>query len=318
MTHDIAVTSVPSMDVYVVDDVPQPTLLGSCGVYIAIMLARLGADTVYAGPVGDGFDPAVLAPLQAVGLNVRLTRMPGPVATLRLIGHASGQIDRAIYDPGAGYSFTADRLDPAFWDSRAYWLGTAPYPLQLAVAARGHATGVPVYLTTQGEFAGKYDDLAKLIPDLSLLFTNTGELINIGFGGLVKSLHTLRELNPSLQMTVTRGKRGAWFIDGDEIHSIPAYPMPESINVVGAGDTFAGTFIHGGIRGMPIDERLRCAAAAAALKLRGFSYGGQPSEMELAAWLAEIRPHLPVEQVRWGGAEAEAWFRAEADIVEKR
>ena len=57
-------------------------------------------------------------------------------------------------------------------------------------------------------------------------------------------------------IVVTRGEKGAIAIQGDNVAEIGAKKDLKIVDLTGAGDLFAGGFLHGYINGKPIEESL--------------------------------------------------------------
>ncbi len=297
MPHEFAVTSVLSMDHILWMSSGERITVGSCGFYLAMALAALGADVLYAGAHGDDFDPQAVSPLRDAGAAVALCPLPGPNARLDLIYDASGDVQAVQYDEASGTAFRVEHLPAEFWDASHLWIGTGPFELQYAAARRGAENGRPVCFSPQGDYRGRAGALAAIVPHLSALFLNERELTGIGFGESKEALAVLLRLNPSLRIIITRGGRGAWFIERDRRLSIPAAPAPRLINTIGAGDTFAAAFILKTSRGTPVEDALRWAACAAALQTRGYAYFELPAAAEVDAFFAQTGAELPVSAV---------------------
>lgn len=96
-----------------------------------------------------------------------------------------------------------------------------------------------------------------------------------------RALRKLRRRHEGL-LVVTLGPEGAMALDGDTVHRVPAYEV-EAVDTTGSGDVFRGGFIHGLLRGWPLDEVLRFAnAAAAASCTRLGAMNGVPTAAEIA------------------------------------
>jgi sugar/nucleoside kinase (ribokinase family) len=63
---------------------------------------------------------------------------------------------------------------------------------------------------------------------------------------------------------VTLGEHGAVAFDNDGLHRLPAFQV-RAVDTTGAGDAFRGGFIYALLRGLPLEQVLRTANAAAAL-----------------------------------------------------
>ncbi|WP_196260334.1 adenosine kinase [Pelagibacterium limicola] len=74
----------------------------------------------------------------------------------------------------------------------------------------------------------------------------------------------VRELAKDAEVAaVTMGSRGAMAIAEGEIVSVPAFPVPEVVDVTGAGDLFAAGFLLANARGQSMEEALRLGCLAA-------------------------------------------------------
>jgi len=89
----------------------------------------------------------------------------------------------------------------------------------------------------------------------------------------VKAMAALYKYNGK-PVVITRGERGMLRGDGASIQHFPAFPV-QAVDTTGAGDVFHGAFAYGVLAGLPSEETLRLAAAAAALSVT--MRGGRPS-----------------------------------------
>jgi sugar/nucleoside kinase (ribokinase family) len=78
---------------------------------------------------------------------------------------------------------------------------------------------------------------------------------------------------------VTRSERGSLVVTADAVEEIPAAPVERVVDTTGAGDLFAGGFLHGLTRGMALAECARLGGLAAAEVISHF--GARP-EADLA------------------------------------
>ncbi len=105
-----------------------------------------------------------------------------------------------------------------------------------------------------------------------------------------RALRKLRQTHDGL-LCVTLGDRGAMALDGDMVHYVPAFEV-NALDTTGAGDVFRAGFIYALLRGLPADEILRFANAAAAVSCtRLGALGGIPE-------LAEVQNLMASGQVR--------------------
>jgi sulfofructose kinase len=73
---------------------------------------------------------------------------------------------------------------------------------------------------------------------------------------------------------VTCGAEGSWFVSAEQLraHHVPAFAV-EVTDTTGCGDVFHGAYAAALAKGMVVEERIRFASAAAALKAT--KHGGQ-------------------------------------------
>ena len=310
--RDFSITGIPTIDYYDFHgEMESRIMFGSTAIYAAVALARQGADIVFSGPISSDLDKSLLTPLTNVGVKFALHEMDGPQAWLRLVFTAGGQVTFFEIDQGVGENFHVEQLTEDFWIARVCWIGTGPQAYIDAVAAKGRAHGCEVGHSPQGDFGNSLDEFSAILENLTFINTNTAEMATLGQGRLMTGLNTLREINPDLQILLTRGRNGAWFITPDEVYSIPVIPQVESEFLVGSGDTFAATFHYQRIQGHPIPLCLQRATAAAVLKIRGFSYTMMGSLDEVLEKTAELAPRLPVEHSAWDNPRTIRWIEQE-------
>jgi sulfofructose kinase len=93
---------------------------------------------------------------------------------------------------------------------------------------------------------------------------------------------------------VTDGSRGCWFIAGrSAVGHQPSFPV-DVVDTTGCGDVFHGAYAAALLMGMPADQCIRYAAAAAALKAT--RYGAQqgiPDRAAIGSFLMDPSPHSP-------------------------
>lgn len=310
--RDFSITGIPTKDYYdFFGETESRIMFGSTAIYASVALAKQGADIVFSGPISSELDKNLLMPLTNVGVKFALHEMVGPPAWLRLVFAEGGRVTFFEIDQGVGQAFRAEQLDDDFWQARVCWIGTCTHAYKVAVAAKGKAHGCEVGHSPQGDFGRSLDEFSAVAENLTFLNTNTAEMAMMGKGRLLTALNTIREINPDLQILLTRGRNGAWFIRHNEVYSIPAIPQVESEFLVGAGDTFASTFHYHRILGNPIPVCLQRATAAAVLKIRGFSYTMMGNLDEILAKTEELAPRLPVAYAAWNSPEVVGWIEQE-------
>lgn len=96
----------------------------------------------------------------------------------------------------------------------------------------------------------------------------------------------LRQMGP-LVAVVTAGSQGLVGCDGAQTVELPAFNVKVK-DTTGAGDVFAGAFVHGYLQGRPLASSLRFASAAAALATAAIGgQGALPNESEVMDFLKQ-------------------------------
>jgi sugar/nucleoside kinase (ribokinase family) len=78
---------------------------------------------------------------------------------------------------------------------------------------------------------------------------------------------------------VTRSERGSLVVTADGVEEVPAVPVERVVDTTGAGDLFAGGFLHGLTRGMALAE---CARLGGVVAAEVISHFGARPETDLA------------------------------------
>lgn len=98
----------------------------------------------------------------------------------------------------------------------------------------------------------------------------------------------LRSVANGRTLTVAKlGTDGCMALDSGNIVATPAFRV-KPVDTTGAGDSFNAGFLHAWLRGTPLPDGMRFAAACGALST--LSAGGtsaQPTEQEARSFLAE-------------------------------
>ncbi len=84
-----------------------------------------------------------------------------------------------------------------------------------------------------------------------------------GINDLEQALRQMRKTHDGV-LCVTLGDQGAVALEGDTLYREPAF-MVHAVDTTGAGDVFRGGFIYALVQGLPIEQALRTANAAAAV-----------------------------------------------------
>ena len=138
---------------------------------------------------------------------------------------------------------------------------------------------------------------AFVTSDIDRITPRTGELVSAvthamfaqhvpaqltGINDLEKALRQMRQTHDGV-LCVTLGDQGAVALEGDTLHREPAF-LVHAVDTTGAGDVFRGGFIYALVHGLPIEQALRTANAAAAVSCtRLGALNGVPTMDEIQA-----------------------------------
>lgn len=242
--------------------------LGGKGANQSVAAARAGAHVRHVGAVGrDGL--AALDALRDFGVDVSGVAV-GDAPT----GHAiisvdpQGENSIVIFD---GANRTLDASDVAA-------LGKAGPDDTLLLqnetsmqveAARAFAGSRVIYSAAPFDA----DAVRAVLPHVSLLVMNAGEAeaLRVAMGSL-----------PPVEMVITRGAEGAEWIGAVPLH-VAAFAVT-AVDTTGAGDCFTGTLAAGLDAGLPPEQAMRRAAAAAAIQVtRHGAADAMPTAAEINA-----------------------------------
>lgn len=249
----------------------------------ATACARLGARVRLIARLGD--DPwagSMTAELEAEGIDCGLVR--------RCPGHRS-PVSAVIVDP-AGERLVVSYSDPTIpsdtdWipaglarGADAFYAETRWVEAALRLLPEARAAGLPSVLDA---------DRRPTRPEVLSLASHVGFSAPAlreftGMDDLPSALaHAARHV--SNVFLVTDGPRGAWFMDGPRVVHIPAFAV-KSVDTLGAGDTWHGALAVALAEGRPLEQAVRFANAAAALKCTEFGgRKGMPTRGRVEAFL---------------------------------
>ena len=186
---------------------------------------------------------------------------PDAERTLNTYLGASAELGASDVDPDLVASASITYLEGYLWDSPGAQLAYR------AAAARAHEAGQRVALTLSDLFAVERhrETFLELVAEsVDILFANEAEICGLyeteDFDTAVRRVTGHCEV-----AALTRSERGAVILRGDEVHVVPAHPIPggKLVDTTGAGDLYAAGFLHGFTQGYDLDLCGRLGALAA-------------------------------------------------------
>lgn len=263
-----------------VEDIPQPPAKiaarsysigpGGMAANAAIAALRLGGRAAFWGRIGDDLNGEPLAAaLEAEGVDVTgLRRVPGgrtPVGAVLVDPRGERTI---ISFRGAGLGTDPSWLPLDRLKGAGALCCDPRWPEGVATAAAAaRAAGVPVVL--DGE-RSETRILIDLVPRVDHAIFSVPGLANFAPGcGPAEGLRRALASGPVRVAAVTQGEKGVlWLLPGQaKPQRTPAFPV-EATNTTGAGDVFHGAYALAMAEGMPVEQAMRFASAAGALRAR--------------------------------------------------
>jgi ribokinase len=255
---------------------------GGKGANQAVAAARAGSAVTMVGAVGrDGFAETALAVLRRSGVHVGLVATTEQSTGCAVITTAASENQIAVASC-ANQLARASQVQDRLLDLKTVLVLQREVPDQENAMLIGRAaqrgTRVVLSLAPAGPIA------PARFEDIDFVIANQGEAATLG-----DPADIARELRQGL--IVTQGAAGsiALLRDGSTL-AVPALPI-QPVDTTGAGDAFAGVFAAGLDRGLPLEEALRRASAAAALTC--LAVGAQAAMPNRAA-IDEAVGRLPV------------------------
>jgi len=258
---------------------------GGCAANAAIAVSRLGGEARFTGPIGtddasarflaglarDQVDASQIERVDGGSISVSGIMIDGTgeklVATRR--GERLG--DARPRDPAA---LVAD-VDIVMADNR---FPNFVRPILQAAVNRGIAA------VLDGDQATTPDDPLFAIAT-HVIFSSEALRATTHIEDLPAALTTIASVAPGF-LAVTNGPDGVWWLEHGRPRHLLAFPI-EAVDTLGAGDTFHGAFALALVEGCDIEQAMRFAAAAAALKCTRFGgISGTPTRGEVDAFLA--------------------------------
>ena len=164
------------------------------------------------------------------------------------------------------------------------YLATSVTGCDMAVQAKNMAEkyGVKTSLSLSDPNVTSYfrDQFMQIIGDgVDLLFCNEREAL------LFCDTEDIAEAHRCLQAVaknyvITLGKNGAIIYDGDTVKSVAAVPV-NVIDTLGAGDAFAGAYLHAITHGSSVDQAANVASYVSAKTVAKYGPRLEPGDIEL-------------------------------------
>lgn len=131
-------------------------------------------------------------------------------------------------------------LPASYRESPYVFLANIDPSLQLRVLEQVESPKLVALDTMNYWIEGFSEDLERVLSRVDALVINDEEARELaGSYNLVQAAAAIRKMGPDA-IVIKRGEHGATAFLGDEIFTVPGFPLPEVADPTGAGDTFAG------------------------------------------------------------------------------
>lgn len=261
---------------------------GGVATNAARAIARLGGEAVLLSPVGSDFTGRRLAALlEEEGVDVgHLEWRAGPATALStiLVDAYGGRLlvnhsDPDLFDgPPRDLARRVGPIDAVVTDTR--WIDGAAAALRLARELR-----IPAIVD--------FDRLPEtgsgpLLEEAShVLFGRQGLAALTGKSAVDAALLYVASMSGAW-IGATDGAAGTSWLEDGRVRHMPAFPV-DAVDTLAAGDVFHGAFALAIAQAMAIEEALRFASAAAAIKCTRFGgASGTPGREEVERFLLEV------------------------------
>jgi sugar/nucleoside kinase (ribokinase family) len=251
------------------------TYIGGSGFAVAFAAcALLDGDVGLVTQVGEDLG---LASLRRLRVDMEgVTVLPGASATF-VIDESQDGVMSFRSDLGVAAQPRFDLFPVSYLGARYVHLGTAPPRQQLAwldfLRDKGCRAGISADMFEP--FVAAEPDVCRSICERAdLIFLNDAEFMGL-YGGSAS-----RPARLSAPTILKHGPGGAEFIADGVRHHVPA-PAAEELDPIGAGEILAGAFLALHARGLPEDEALTHAVAAATSSVTEFGVAGAAVTREL-------------------------------------
>jgi sugar/nucleoside kinase (ribokinase family) len=264
---------------------------GGMSAIAVIAASRLGCKSAYAGVLGrDELSDFAIGQMRREGVNLRhLARRAGvpPIHSIIMIDSKAGT--RNIFFDERGVVGAACDWPPAevIRSARVLFVDWFSVPGMIRAARLARAAGIPVVADFEQSGLPGFATLLPLADHLILSQTFAAKWTSLSdpHRAVVKLWTGRQQL-----AAVTCGENGCFYVTTDNPsmpRHQPAFKV-KAVDTTGCGDVFHGAYAAALARGMSAPERIRFAAAAAALKAEK-SGGAQRGIPSLARTLRLMR-----------------------------
>ena len=270
------------------------TFVGGGAALFALGAAKLGLRPVFQASVGkDMYGGYIREVFRKTGVDDALLTEDPEAKTGISISFTNAQDRCFLTYRGTNAGLSLSKLDLAQLRHARHihitgYEGATNHAEYKAVLERIHAMGdVTVSFDVGWDMTGVwYEGIFELLPMIDVLFMNETECLHYTRCADVEA--GARRLAAQAGMAVIKlGSQGSLAIRGEERRFAPSYKVT-AVDTTGAGDSFNAGFVYGFLRGLPLEECLKCGNGCGALSVTALGGNtGFPTRSRLEAFLSE-------------------------------
>jgi sugar/nucleoside kinase (ribokinase family) len=214
--------------------------LGGAATYFAVAASYFCPVQVVA-VVGEDFTSSHEGVFRERGVDIEgIVRQSG--STFRWGGEYSWNLNEreTLFTELNVFEGFSPELPAAYRQAPVVFLANIAPALQLSVLDQVREPRLVALDTMNYWIEGTPDDLRAVLARVDALVINDEEARELsGHYNLVEAAAAIRQMGPSA-VVIKRGEHGATAFLGDEIFTVPGFPLTELADPTGAGDSFAG------------------------------------------------------------------------------
>ena len=276
---------------------PARELSGGSAANTVAGVASLGLKAAFVGQLADDQLGAIFEhDIRSLGVEFNTKRQRDLGATARCLILVTPDAQRTMNTfLGAAQRLGPDAVDPAqvaaariLYLEGYLWDPEEPRQAMYKAMDAARQAGTKVAFTLSDGFVVDRHraDLMRLLDEgrIDILFANQVEAESLAQQSDVESAVAI--LKDKVEtLVVTRHEHGALAIRAGERTDVPAERIEKLVDTTGAGDLFAGGFLAGEARGLPLGQSLKLGAICAAEVIQ--HYGARP-EADLRALAGDL------------------------------
>ena len=252
--------------------------IGGAGRNIAENLARLGVNTVLLSVVGgDVFGQTILGHTAVAGVDVEhvIVSQDHPSGAYMALLDEGGRLIVALDEMSAMEELTPEYVEAhkglLYGADMLIFDGNLPIETMTALTEFAHLEGIPVCVDPTS--VALASSITPFLDRIDLFMPNLAEAQVFCDCDVAEGREAITAARKLVQVgvgtaVIALGADGVAWASSDESGWIPAFPIEEVVDAVGAGAALTAGVVFGLLNDVPLDEAVRLGASAAALTLQ--------------------------------------------------